>query len=164
MIFYFITFTYRDSVRTNARGQPMTKLNPTSSLINESRFFVDGDASRGSPWEQDNSRESFLAGDSPSVYSSASLFHPQNQITVPAGRASKSARAAPRQRRLRGSCDFCTKRKRKCDGDGVNRCRLEPWVRSNHRVAGFGSCIDLLRRTVGKMLLTLTRENKIAHR
>eukprot|EP00903_Cladosiphon_okamuranus_P014222 g13213.t1 len=25
-------------------------------------------------------------------------------------------------RRLRGSCDFCTKRKRKCDGDGVNRC------------------------------------------
>lgn len=27
-------------------------------------------------------------------------------------------------RRLRGSCDFCTRRKRKCDGDGVNRCRL----------------------------------------
>ena len=26
-------------------------------------------------------------------------------------------------RRLRKSCDFCTKRKRKCDGNGVNRCR-----------------------------------------
>lgn len=34
-----------------------------------------------------------------------------------------SARIRRRPPGLRKSCDFCTQRKRRCDGNGVDRCR-----------------------------------------
>lgn len=57
---------------------------------------------------------------------------PDNSLpTAPAGTTPAAADQAPVApgRRLRGSCDFCTKRKRKCDGDGTNRCRYEVLMR-----------------------------------
>lgn len=37
--------------------------------------------------------------------------------------ASKSTRQ-PQEPRYNKSCEFCAKRKRRCDGDGLKRCRL----------------------------------------
>lgn len=33
--------------------------------------------------------------------------------------------AGGEKRKLRKSCEFCRERKKRCDGDGVNRCRWE---------------------------------------
>ncbi|CAN0452460.1 unnamed protein product, partial [Ascophyllum nodosum] len=43
-------------------------------------------------------------------------------------------------RRLRKSCDFCTKRKRKCDGNGVNRCSL--CVEKQQPVCHYSVCLQ----------------------
>lgn len=37
------------------------------------------------------------------------------------------------------SCDFCAKRKRRCDGDGVNRCRFVAWHPTSCFVLCFGA-------------------------
>ncbi|CAM9535570.1 unnamed protein product, partial [Sphacelaria rigidula] len=36
----------------------------------------------------------------------------------------KTSPSTTRPVRLRSACDFCTKRRRKCDGDGVRPCSL----------------------------------------
>ena len=49
---------------------------------------------------------------------------------APAEAAEPAPRTVPNGR-LRSTCDFCTKRKKKCDGDGVNRCRCAKLFRLN---------------------------------
>ena len=100
-------------------------------VMNKSKK-ISADSSHGNVGEKGNStgRSAVI-----SPLTSSGTSTPEDSTSVT--RSSDSGESAPRSRRLRGSCDFCTKRKRKCDGDGFNRCRY-----SSHYTPRVGPSAD----------------------
>ena len=109
----------------------MAKKNNTDEVMNKSKE-ISADSSHGNVGEKGNStgRSAVI-----SPFTSSGTSTPDDSTSVT--RSSDSGESAPRSRRLRGSCDFCTKRKRKCDGDGFNRCRY-----SSHYTPRVGPSAD----------------------
>ncbi|CAM9541539.1 unnamed protein product, partial [Ascophyllum nodosum] len=101
----------------------MAKGDLTHGVASASKDPVGAGASRPSSADQGDLEINFATTISP----------PSSPLTPTPGRSnhrptvrgeSTVTEATLRQRRLRGSCDACTRRKRKCDGDGVRRCSL----------------------------------------
>ncbi|CAN0415738.1 unnamed protein product, partial [Ascophyllum nodosum] len=95
-----------------------------SGKLNLERVSSDIDASRG--------RTALRSGTSPTLISRDCF---QQEAAV--GPSSNATRM-PWQRKLRGSCDFCARRKKKCDGNGITRCSL--CMAKNQLVCHYSEC------------------------
>ena len=101
----------------------MAKGDLTHGVASASKDPVGAGASRPSSADQGHLEINFATTISPPPSSLTSTPGRSNHRPTVRRGESTVTEGTLRQRRLRGSCDACTRRKKKCDGDGVRRCR-----------------------------------------